>query len=348
MIPDARAHCNGSRAARGARPSRVGHESRYAPIMPFTVPQPMLARLADKLPVGPQWSYEVKFDGYRCLAAKLGSRVILHSRRATHGTNYPTVTAAVASLKADRVMLDGEIVALGPDGRPSFQALQHRAAARDHAFVYYVFDVLRVGDRDLRREPLRIRRQVLEPLVRGTPVLLSEALPGTPEQIERSVRGLGLEGVVAKRLDSRYEPGQRSGAWVKVKFQPSQDFVIGGFLPGGDRVESLIVGVYDGGGTLIATGNVRAGLTPPLRRQLRVLLEPLKTSRCPFANLPNARKSRWGEGITPEDMTKITWLKPKIVGEFAFTEWTAEGMLRHARYEDLRPEVDVKVVRRET
>jgi bifunctional non-homologous end joining protein LigD len=161
------------------------------------------------------------------------------------------------------------------------------------------------------------------------------------------VRKFGLEGVVAKRLDSRYEPGMRSGAWVKVKFQPSQDFVIGGFLPDGDRVESLIIGVYDGNRQLIATGNVRAGLTPPLRRQLRALLEPLKTLRCPFVNLPNARKSHWYEGITAEDMDKITWLKPRVVAEFAFTEWTAEGLLRHARYVDLRTEVEARGVRRE-
>jgi len=249
-------------------------------------------------------------------------------------------------VKADHVILDGEIVALGPDGRPSFQALQHRTAAKDHAFVYYAFDVLRVGDRDLRREPLRIRCQVLEPLMRGTSVLLSEPLPGTPAQIERLVRKFGLEGVVAKRLDSRYEPGMRSGAWVKVKFQPSQDFVIGGFLPDGNRVESLIVGVYDGR-KLIATGNVRAGLTPPLRRQLFALLQPLKASRCPFANLPNARKTHWYEGITAEDMDKITWLMPKVVAEFAFTEWTTEGLLRHARFVDLRPDVQAHSVRRE-
>jgi DNA ligase D-like protein (predicted ligase) len=306
----------------------------------------MLAVLTEKPPVGPQWSYEVKWDGYRCIAVKDGSRVTLHSRRATHGSNYPTVTAAVASLNAEQVVLDGEIVALGPDGRPSFQALQHRTAAKHFAFVYYAFDLLRLGDRDLVREPLSARRQLLEPIVPDTRVLLSEPLPGTPAEIEKSIRELGLEGIVAKRVDSRYEPGQRSGAWVKVKFQPSQEFVVGGFLPDGDRVESLIVGVYEGK-KLIANGNVLAGLTPPLRRQLRALLEPLKTLRCPFANLPNARHSHWYEGITAEDMTKITWLKPKVVAEFGFTEWTKEGLLRHARYVDLRPEVDARSVRRE-
>ena len=218
-------------------------------------------------------------------------------------------------------------------------------ASKDFAVVYYAFDLLRLGDRDLIREPLQIRRQVLAPLVRGSAVLLSDALPGTPAQIERSVRTFGLEGVIAKRVDSRYEPGQRSNAWVKVKFQPSQDFVIGGFLPDRNRVESLIVGVYDGR-KLIATGNVRAGLTVPLRRQLFAVLQPLKTARCPFANLPNVRKSHWYEGITAEDMTKITWLKPKVVAEFAFTEWTAERLLRHARYVDLRPDVAAKSVGR--
>jgi ATP-dependent DNA ligase len=171
---------------------------------------------------------------------------------------------------------------------------------------------------------------VLAALVRGSAVLLSDALPGTPAQIEQSVRALNLEGVIAKRVDSRYEPGQRSRAWVKVKFQPSQDFVVGGFLPDRDRVESLIVGVYDGR-KLMAAGNVRAGLTVPLRRQLYALLQPLNVTRCPFANLPNARKSHWYEGITAKDMTKITWLKPKVVAKFAFTEWTTEG---HARWRE--------------
>lgn len=171
----------------------------------------MLALLAEKLPIGPEWSYEVKWDGYRCLAEKHGARVVLHSRRATHGTNYPHVTAAIAALTADRVVLDGEIVALGPDGRPSFQALQHRKSSLGFVVVYYAFDVLRVNDRDLLREPFRVRRQVLEPLVRGSAVLLSDALPGTPAQIEQSVRALGLEGVVAKRWTPAVSPDSARG-----------------------------------------------------------------------------------------------------------------------------------------
>jgi bifunctional non-homologous end joining protein LigD len=315
--------------------------------MTLPVLAPMLARPADKLPEGAGWSYEVKWDGYRCLAVKDGARVTLHSRHATHGTNYPGVIAAVAQVHADQTILDGEIVALGHDGRPSFQALQHRKTSKDFVVAYYVFDVLHLDGRDLQREPLRTRRELVATVVRGTSVLLSDPLPGTAASIERSVRAFGLEGVVAKRIDSRYEPGQRSGAWVKVKFQPSQDFVIGGFLPDGKRVESLIVGVHDGR-KLMATGNVRAGLTVPLRRQLYTVLEPLRVQTCPFANLPNARHSHWYEGITQEDMEKITWVKPKAVAEIAFTEWTAEGLLRHARYVDLRSDVEARAVRRQS
>ncbi len=184
-------------------------------------------------------------------------------------------------------------------------------------------------------------------LLSGTPVYFSRNHCQGPRLRSRSRFADSVWKGSSQSASIRYEPGQRSGAWVKVKFQPSQDFVIGGFLPDGNRVESLIVGVYEGN-KLIANGNVRAGLTPPLRRQLRALLEPLKTTRCPFANLPNARHSHWYEGITAEDMTKITWLKPKVVAEFAFTEWTKEGLLRHARYVDLRPETDARSVRRQT
>jgi len=315
--------------------------------MATAVPAPMLARVAETLPEGPSWSYEVKWDGYRCLAVKDGPRVTLHSRRGTHGANYPTVTAAVRSVKAEKAVIDGEIVALDAGGRPSFQALQHRHASRDFAIVFYAFDLLGLDGRNLQREPLHLRRELLAPIVRNTRVLLSDTLPGSPARIERSVRALGLEGVIAKRIDSLYEAGRRSGAWVKVKFQPSQDFVIGGFRPDGQRVDSLVVGVYEGR-QLLAAGNVRAGLTPPLRRQLYTLLEPLRMNRCPFVNLPSARRSRWHEGITAEDMAEIAWLEPRVVAEFAFTEWTAEGSLRHARYIDLRPDVDPRAVRRGT
>jgi bifunctional non-homologous end joining protein LigD len=311
------------------------------------VPEPMLARLADRLPVGAAWSYEVKWDGYRCLALKAGDAVTLRSRNANNLTAaYPAVVDAIRTSRAQRAILDGEIVALDGDGRPSFQALQHRTASKGHQLVFYAFDILQHEGVSLLREPLSRRRDVLRAVVAGSRVLLSEPLPGSPADIERELRALGLEGAVAKRIDSRYEPGERSDAWLKVKFQNAQEFVIGGFTPDGDRADALVVGYYDGR-RLFAAGRVRAGLTPPVRRALAAALLKLQRKTCPFVNLPSSTHGRWGEGITAEDMATIVWVKPMLVAQIAFTEWTDGGALRHARFMALRTDKPAADVRRE-
>ncbi len=307
----------------------------------------MLARLVDRLQAGPAWSYEVKWDGYRCLALKVGDAVTLRSRNASNLTaSYPAVAAAIRTLKTHRALIDGEIVALDGEGRPSFQALQHRSSRTGHVLVYYAFDLLQLEDVDLTREPLSNRRKALSKIVAGSNVLLSEPLPGSPADIERELRQLGLEGAVAKRVDSRYEVGERSDAWQKVKFQLAQEFVIGGFMPDGDRVDSLVVGYYDGK-RLITAGKVRAGLRPPTRKALATALLGLKRATCPFVNLPNIKTGRWGEGITAEDMASIVWVRPSLVAQVAFTEWTDGGSLRHARFIDLRTDKHAADVVRE-
>ena len=164
--------------------------------------------------------------------------------------------------------------------------------------------------------------------------------------IERAVRRLNLEGVVAKRRESTYEPGRRSGAWVKVKFSARQEFVIGGYKPGGGPFDSLLVGYYDGPRLMFA-GKVRNGFTPALRARLFNQLAPLAAARCPFANLPSSRTSHWGEGITAEEMTQLRWLKPITVAEVAFTEWTRDGHLRHSAFVALRDDKAPREVRRE-
>jgi bifunctional non-homologous end joining protein LigD len=257
------------------------------------------------------------------------------------------VAAAVATIRARRALLDGEIVAVDARGRPSFQALQHRSMLTRHTLVFYTFDVLAENGKDLTREPIEARRNRLRAIAGGTGVLLSEPLPGTPAHIERELRQLGLEGAVAKRVGSRYESGKRTGAWTKVKFQRAQEFVIGGFSPDGKRVDALVVGHYESR-RLLAAGKVRAGLTPRSRRDLYDLLKSLRTVRCPFVNLPNsAGKNRWGEGITAEEMATIIWLNPQRVAQVAFTEWTADGNLRHARFLRLREDVRARDIRRE-
>jgi len=294
----------------------------------------MLATSADALPTGDAWSYEVKWDGYRTLALKDGPRVTLYSRNLKNATaQYPTVARSVAALAATRLMLDGEVVAIDEKGRPSFQALHHQSA---HTIVYYAFDLLHVDGSDLMQTPLDERRARLAEMIDGSTVLHSEGLPGTPAQIERAVRKLRLEGVVAKRRRSFYEPGRRSLSWIKVRFNRREEFVVGGIKPGSSTTfESLLVGVYERR-KLYFAGKVRAGLTPHVRAEIMRALAHDRTARCPFVNLPSTRTGHWGEGISAEDMAKLHWVKPRLVIEVSFVEWTRDGLLRHPRFVAIR------------
>jgi bifunctional non-homologous end joining protein LigD len=306
----------------------------------------MMAVSASALPEGEDWTYEVKWDGYRAQAVKNGTTVSLASRNLKNLTRqFPSVVRAVSRLSAKTVLLDGEIVALDAGGRPSFQALHH-ANLEGLSIVYYAFDLLHLNGRDLTRAPLDDRRAVLREVIGDSGVLLSDALPGTPAQIAAAVRRLRLEGVVAKRRRSAYAAGRRSDAWIKVRFASHQEFVVGGFKPAGRTFDSLVVGHYTGS-KLQSAGKVRSGLTPQLRQDLYARLAPLQTARCPFANLPNGGSSHWGEGITEEEMRLLRWVKPRLVVEVSFTEWTRDGSLRHAAFMGLRDDKAAKDVVRE-
>jgi bifunctional non-homologous end joining protein LigD len=308
---------------------------------------PMLATAADVLPTGSGWTYEIKWDGYRALAAKEGSSVRLISRNQKNLTaDYPAVVNAVQSIKEQTVLLDGEIVALDANGRPSFQALQHRST-KGLVLAYVAFDVLTVGHRSLVAEPLSVRRTHLRSLLSGSGVMQSDPLPGSPEDIERAIRDFGLEGVVAKRDNSPYRPGQRSDAWVKVKFSPRQEFVVGGYKMNGRILDSLVVGYYESRRLLFAA-QVRNGFTPHLRTELRQRLEPLKVTKCPFVNLPNSEgRKHWGSGITAEDMSTFQWVKPREIVDVAFVEWTLDSVLRHPRFIGFRSDKRPTDVHRE-
>ena len=308
----------------------------------------MLATAASELPRGKDWTYEVKWDGYRALAVKGPQGAQLLSRNQKNLTaDYPSVVKAVDALSVGGAVLDGEIVALDADGRPSFQALQHRRTSA-LAVVYYAFDLLAVDDVSLLRTSLEERRRRLKALVRGSNVLLSDSLPGSPDHIEAEIRKLRLEGVVAKRRGSIYVPGERSDAWVKVKFSPRQEFVIGGYKPNASNFDSILAGYFDKRHLNFA-GRVRAGFTPHLRAEImrRIAVHP--TSRCPFVDLPNSTgKSHWGEGITAGDMKSIRWVKPTVVVEVGFVEWTTEGLLRHSAFAGIREDKRPSTVRRES
>jgi bifunctional non-homologous end joining protein LigD len=315
--------------------------------MPLKAYRPMMAVPVRTLPTGADWSYEVKWDGYRAQAVKDGATVSLASRNLKDITKqFRAVAQAASRVAAKRAILDGEIVAIDEQGRPSFQALHHWAMA-GVSIVYYVFDLLHLNGRDLVRVPLDDRRAALQTIIRDSGVLLSDALPGSVAQIEQAVRAADLEGVVAKRRKSVYEPGKRSDAWRKVRFAKRQEFVIGGFKPNPVNFDSLIVGYYEGS-KLLSAGKVRSGFTPQTRAELHARLVSLRRARCPFANLPTSKTSHWGEGITAEEMTELRWVKPTLVAEISFVEWTRDGSLRHAAFVGLRSDKPARSVVRET
>jgi bifunctional non-homologous end joining protein LigD len=322
-------------------PSRTSQQQ-----LPRFVP-PMTARVVQKLPEGAEWLYELKLDGYRALLLKAGSRVQIRSRNNKDLTAaYSRVHAAGLRLQAETAALDGEIVAVDSIGRPSFQALQHPSAHPGRTVVFYAFDLLHLNGKDLTGIPLERRRANLPRVVGQSGVLLSEELRGNADRVIQAVRSLGLEGVVAKRRDSRYDAGQRNGAWVKLKLDRQQEFVIGGYRPGPHGVDTLLVGYY-GDQKLRFAGKVRAGFTSHVRREVFDRLKTVRTAACPFIDLPSSKTSHWGGGVTPEQMKEIQWVSPELVAQVRFVEWTADGHLRHAAFLGLRRDKDPVDVRRE-
>lgn len=309
---------------------------------------PMRATSIEQLPEGPEWIYEVKWDGYRALAAKHGDDVrLLSLKNKNLAGDFPTVVNAVRTIKAGTALLDGEIVAINAQGQPSFQALQNRASAKQNwHIVYYAFDLLSLEGDDLKHLPLVERRATLKNLVAGSSVRYSAPLPGSPKEIIPTVKRAGLEGIIAKRKDSEYTARTRSLAWRKLKLAHVQEFVIGGYNPDGKSFSSILAGYYDGN-RLIFAGKVRQGFNPALRRALFNGLQPFKTNRCPFDNLPLSRTGHFGEGITKEEMLKLQWVRPESVAQVSFVEWTNSGLLRQATFLGLRGDKDPKEVIRE-
>jgi bifunctional non-homologous end joining protein LigD len=325
----------------------MGVPSKPRPAPAFVTP--MAARAVKALPEGDEWLYEPKLDGYRALLLKDGAQICILSRNEKDLTPmYPRVAAAGLRLNAEQAVVDGEIVALAEDGRPSFQALQHRASYPKHLIVFYAFDVLYLNGRNLMAEPLVKRRAHLPQIVgENSTIRLSRALPGSTAAIVHTLRAAGIEGVVAKRKYSAYQPGERGNDWVKLKLEQQQEFVIGGYRPQGSTgLDALLVGYYEVSKLQFA-GKVRAGFTPHIRRDVVGRLKPSGIAACPFANLPDASIGRWGGGITAQQMREMRWTRPELVAQIRFTEWTAGNRLRHAAFLGLRFDKAAREVRRE-
>ena len=308
----------------------------------------MAAQVVQALPEGDEWLYELKFDGYRALIIKDRDVVQIRSRKDNDLTGtYPGISAAARALHAATVVIDGEIVAVDGRGQPSFQALQHRSGHPGYVPVFYAFDLMHLDGEDLTPLPLEQRRARLPAVVEDSGIFLSESLAGSVAQITEAVTALGLEGVIAKRKNSRYNAGLRSGAWLKLKLDRQQEFVVGGYRPGPHGVDALLVGYHEAG-TLRFAGKVRAGFTPHVRREVGAQLQRHHAARCPFVDLPSSKASRWGGGVTADQMREMQWLKPVVVAQIRFVEWTSDGHLRHAAFLGLRTDKRASEVRRET
>jgi DNA ligase D-like protein (predicted ligase) len=300
-----------------------------------------------KLPDGPEWTYEIKLDGYRLEAVRKSRATTLYSRRQNVlNQRFPYIATALKDLPNETV-IDGELVALDADGRPNFDLLQNFRSAESR-IVYYAFDILmREGER-LTGLPLLERRAILASVVEpGEHVALSQVSDRPAAEMLRFVKDHGLEGVVAKRSDSVYQPGQRTGLWSKYRIDLSQEFVVGGYIPSSLGIDSLVVGFYRGE-DLVYAARVRAGLVPATRREVFERLKHLKTSKCPFANLPEPAAGRWGQGLTAEKMKDCVWIRPEVVAQIQFLEWTGADHLRHTKFVRLREDKDPSKVIKET
>jgi bifunctional non-homologous end joining protein LigD len=304
--------------------------------------KPMLATLSARLPPDEEnWAYEIKWDGVRALAYCEVGHLRLESRNLREITShYPELRPLAAELGAREALLDGEVVAFDDDGRPSFERLQGRmnlaseAAVRrrmsDIPVTYLVFDLIYLDGRSLMDLPYTDRREQLDALgLDGPSWQTPRSHRGEGEALLRLTEERGLEGLVAKRLDSRYLPGRRSRAWLKVKNLRSQELVIGGWLPGQgrrkDTIGAILVGYYedgDGGQRLRYAGRVGTGFTEAELQRLAKKLEPLRTKQSPF------------EGRQPPK--QAVFVEPRLVAEVAFREWTAARTLRAPVYKGLR------------
>jgi bifunctional non-homologous end joining protein LigD len=315
--------------------------------------EPMKALLVDELPKRPDWIYEIKFDGVRALAIKNHREVELISRSGKElGSKYDELLEPLRKLPVRQAVLDGEIVALDEQGRSSFQLLQsyQMAGVKKPPLFYYVFDLINLDGKELTNVSLFQRKAMAESLLanNSSVIRFSHGIKADSTRLMREMKARGLEGLVAKRRDSKYEPGRRSGAWVKFKWTNEQEFVIGGYTePKGTRTHfgALLVGYYEKNNLFFAA-KVGTGFDQRLLVSLYNKFKKLVRADCPFANLPEKLTGRWGQGLSAAEMRRCTWLQPKLVCQVRFAEWTRDGHLRQPAFLALREDKDpIEVVR---
>jgi bifunctional non-homologous end joining protein LigD len=300
--------------------------------------KPMLATLTAEPFDAPDWFYEIKWDGYRIIAYIQGGKVRLQSRgRQDYSRVFEPVGADLANLKTDCV-LDGEMVVLDKDGRSDFGALQNYQKTGEGNLVYMVFDVLHADGRDLRKLPLRRRKEVAQQIVQPLNVVqFSDHVESRGVDFFLLAQQRGLEGIMAKAANSLYEEGRRSRSWLKVKTHQRQEAVVGGWTdPRGSRqkIGALVLGVYDESDKLQYIGHTGGGLDDRQLRDMHELLQPLERQTSPFAS-------------DFKTNAPVHWIEPKPVVEVSFAEWTNDGHMRQPVFVGLRQDKDPRDVRRE-
>ena len=304
--------------------------------------EPMKAKLVEKPPATGDWIYELKFDGIRLIAVKTDKKISLLSRNQNElGARFPEIVEAIKNLPAGECLIDGEVVALDEKGRSSFQLLQAREMeGRKSPVYFYAFDLLQLDGTDLVELPLDARKNVLEKLCgdAGDPIRYSGAIGGDATRLLEEVKRRGLEGIIGKQRNSVYEPGRRSGAWIKLKCVNEQEFVIGGYTPPqGARKHfgAVLVGYYENK-KLVFAGKVGTGFTAKSLATLHKEFRAEERADCPFVDLPSKQNGQWVQGITPSMMRKMHWVNPVFVCEIKFAEWTRDGKLRAPVFVSLR------------
>jgi bifunctional non-homologous end joining protein LigD len=313
------------------------HKTRLPEILPF-----QLATLTDRAPVGDEWLHEIKLDGFRMQCRIEHGKARLLTRTGQDWTHrFPDVALAAARLPVQTALLDGELVALQPDGRSSFQLLQRALSEGAEAtLAYYAFDLLYLDGFDVSAAPLETRKdllkRVLTAMSRDGAVRYSDHVEGGGGAFYEAACRLGLEGMIAKRRAAPYRAG-RGGDWLKVKCLLRQEFVIGGYTdPSGSRTGfgALLLGVYEGKQLLYA-GRVGTGFNTRLLQMLAVRLKRLQQAKTPFHTR------------VPGPLRDVHWVRPELVAEIAFTEWTSDGVLRHPSFQGLREDKAPTDVKRE-
>jgi DNA ligase D-like protein (predicted ligase) len=324
-------------------PTRQGVERTSLPA--FVKPQ--LAALVKNAPDGADWLHEIKLDGYRMHARLDAGRVKIITRRGNDWTQkYPAIANAIAGLSVQDAYLDGELCGVLPDGRTAFNLIQNATDTGEGSLVFFVFDLLFVDGEDIRDLPLVNRKARLEAFLAGAQKSLrySDHQIGQGPGFHRVVCEHGLEGIVSKRIDGRYEPGRRT--WLKTKCLNREEFVVVGWSdPEGSRprIGALLLGYYTPAGKLIYAGRAGTGMPDAELERLWQRLHPLAVTGMPLS-APPPHGGRFG---SPLVLSRVHWVRPEMVVEVSYAEWTPDALLRHVVYLGEREDKPATEVRRD-